>query len=167
MTLPFSSPRSSRFRAQPFVRRSNPIQRFLFFLPSFFPRYSTLWQSNYHTYSALSARYQKFLDGLTGHNDAYRFRDQARSNGYKLRTEPRGHPDNSGDEFRANHPIVRTKQVTGQKGIYANPTFTTRINELGEDESKSVLDYLFKLQAESHGTSRVFFPDPYWVHRLL
>ncbi|GAA5961473.1 hypothetical protein JCM3765_003594 [Sporobolomyces pararoseus] len=110
----------------------------------------TLWSSNYHTYSALSPRYQKFLDGLTGHNDAYRFREQARSNGYKLRTEPRGHPENSGDEFRANHPIVRTNQVTGQKAIYANPTFTTRINELGEDESRSVLDYLFKLQAESH-----------------
>jgi len=114
------------------------------------PRNSTLWQSNYHTYSALSPRYQAFLNGLTGHNDAYRFRQQARENGYKLRTEPRGHPENSGDEFRANHPIVRTNQVTGQKAIYANPTFTTRINELSEDESRSTLDYLFKLQAESH-----------------
>ncbi|GAA5926243.1 TauD/TfdA dioxygenase family protein [Sporobolomyces koalae] len=110
----------------------------------------TLWQSNYHTYSALSPRYQQLLDGLTGHNDAYRFRHQARENGFKLRTEPRGHPLNSGDEFRADHPIVRTNQVTGQKAIYANPTFTTRINELSEDESRSMLDYLFKLQAESH-----------------
>jgi len=136
------------------VFRQISLADMLILSPSLFlalSRNSTLWQSNYHTFSALSPRYQKFLEGLTGHNDAYRFRDQARSNGYKLRTEARGHPANSGDEFRADHPIVRTNQVTGQKAIYANPTFTTRINELGEDESRSVLDYLFKLQAESHG----------------
>ncbi|GAA5869054.1 hypothetical protein JCM8547_008687 [Rhodosporidiobolus lusitaniae] len=110
----------------------------------------TFWSSNYSAYDRLSPRYQKFLDGLTAVNDAERFRIQARLNGYKLRTEARGHPENSGDAFQASHPIVRTNPVTGLKSLYLNPTFTTRINELGHDESRSVLDYLHRVQNENH-----------------
>ncbi|GAA5832719.1 hypothetical protein JCM11251_005734 [Rhodosporidiobolus azoricus] len=110
----------------------------------------TLWASNYSAYDRLSPRYQKFLEGLTATNDAERFRVQARLNGFKLRTEPRGSPENQGDDFYANHPLVRTNPVTGLRSLYLNPTFTTRINELGPDESRSVLDYLFRVQHESH-----------------
>ncbi|GAA6015075.1 hypothetical protein JCM10207_008721 [Rhodosporidiobolus poonsookiae] len=110
----------------------------------------TLWSSNYSAYDRLSPRYQKFLEGLTAVHDAERFRIQARLNGYKLRTAPRGHPDNSGDAFQAVHPVVRTNPVTGLRSLYVNPTFTTRINELGPDESRSVLDYLQRVQVENH-----------------
>ncbi|GAA5870099.1 hypothetical protein JCM1840_003581 [Sporobolomyces johnsonii] len=110
----------------------------------------TLWHSNYHSYNALTPAYRAFLEGLTATHDAERFRTQARDNGYKLRTEPRGHPANEGDAFQAVHPVIRTNQVTGQKALYVNTTFTARINELSYDESRSVLDYLFKLQHESH-----------------
>ncbi|GAA5969524.1 hypothetical protein JCM11641_008143 [Rhodosporidiobolus odoratus] len=110
----------------------------------------TLWSSNYAAYDRLTPRFQAFLEGLTGLNDAERFRIQARLNGFKLRTEPRGSPENRGDAFQANHPIVRTNPVTGLRALYLNPTFTTRINELGIDESRSVLDYLFKVQHENH-----------------
>ncbi|CEQ40700.1 SPOSA6832_02360 [Sporobolomyces salmonicolor] len=145
----------------------------------------TLWHSNYHSYNALTPAYRAFLEGLTATHDAERFRIQARVNGYKLRTEARGHPANDGDAFQAVHPVIRcvslsssflqrscaapdsslynavyqltadvsagsTNQVTGQKALYVNTTFTARINELSYDESRSVLDYLFKLQHESH-----------------
>jgi len=78
----------------------------------------TLWQSNYHTYDALSATYAKMLEGLTASQDAERFREQSRVNGYKLRTAPRGSPDNVGAHLKASHPVVRTNQVTGWKSIY-------------------------------------------------
>lgn len=68
---------------------------------------STFWASNYSSYDRLSPAYQKFIDGLTAVNDAERFRIQAKLNGFKLRTEARGHPDNTGDAFQATHPIVR------------------------------------------------------------
>lgn len=110
----------------------------------------TLWHSNLHTYDSLTPAYRAFLDGLTATHDAERFRTQARLGGYSLRTDPRGSPLNQGDAFQAVHPLVRTNQVTGQRAIYASTTFTTRINELSEDESRSVLDYLFRLQHESH-----------------
>lgn len=78
----------------------------------------TLWQSNYHTYDALSPTYAKMLEGLTASQDAERFREQSRVNGYKLRTSPRGSPDNVGAHLKASHPVVRTNQVTGWKSIY-------------------------------------------------
>ncbi len=44
-----------------------------------------------------------------------------------------------------------TNPVTGLRAIYVNPTFTKRINELSEEESRSVLEYLFRVQIENHG----------------
>ncbi|BGP34157.1 hypothetical protein JCM10296v2_005972 [Rhodotorula toruloides] len=110
----------------------------------------TLWSSNYAAYDRLTPAYQKFLEGLTAVHDAERFRTQSRLNGFKLRTEPRGSPLNQGDAFQATHPIIRTNPVTGQRALFVNPTFTTKINELNHDESRSVLDYLFRVQAENH-----------------
>ncbi|GAA5935048.1 hypothetical protein JCM3775_004684 [Rhodotorula graminis] len=110
----------------------------------------TLWSSNYAAYDRLTPPYQRFLEDLTALHDAERFRVQARQNGFKLRTEPRGSPLNQGDAFQASHPVIRTNPVTGLRALYVNPTFTTRINELGVDESRSVLDFLFRVQVESH-----------------
>jgi len=58
------------------------------------------------------------LEGLTASQDAERFREQSRVNGYKLRTAPRGSPDNVGAHLKASHPVVRKNQVTGWKSIY-------------------------------------------------
>ncbi|KAI5477214.1 hypothetical protein MNV49_006587 [Pseudohyphozyma bogoriensis] len=110
----------------------------------------TLWNSSYANYDSLTPPLAAFLEGLTATHDAERFREQSRRNGFQLRTAPRGHPDNSGDAFQASHPIVRTNPVTGFKSLYVNTTFTKRINELSYDESAVLLDYLFKLQHQSH-----------------
>lgn len=109
----------------------------------------TLWQSSEAIYDHLTPFFQTFLANLTAVHDAHRFREQSRAGGYSLRTLPRGHPDNSGDEFRAIHPVVRTNPVTGRRGVYVNPTFTKRIVELSQDESDAVLQHLFKVQAQS------------------
>lgn len=77
---------------------------------------STLWSSNYAAYDRLTPTYQKFLEGLTGLNDAERFRIQARENGFKLRTEPRGSPYNAGDAFQASHPLIRCVSPFRQPG---------------------------------------------------
>lgn len=45
--------------------------------------------------------------------------------------------------------------MTGLRALYVNPTFTKQINELSFDESRSVLEYLFRVQIENHGASAV------------
>ena len=40
--------------------------------------------------------------------------------------------------------MVRTHPVTGRKALFVNRTFTCRINELPEDESDGVLDFLYR-----------------------
>jgi alpha-ketoglutarate-dependent taurine dioxygenase len=46
--------------------------------------------------------------------------------------------------------VIRTHPVTGHRALFVNKTFTTRIVELGTDESSAVLDYLFRHIAENH-----------------
>jgi taurine dioxygenase len=46
------------------------------------------------------------------------------------------------------HPVFLTHPVTGRKVLYANPGYTTRINELPRDESESMLEFLFDFQLQ-------------------
>ena len=44
------------------------------------------------------------------------------------------------------HPVFLTHPITGRKVLYANPGYTTRINELPRDESDAMLEFLFDFQ---------------------
>lgn len=107
--------------------------------------------SAYKIYDLLSPGMAAFVETLTATHHAEMFRSQSIRHGFELRTLPRGAPDNSGDAFRASHPVIRTNPVTGLKGVFVNATFTSRINELNMDESETLLQYLYKLQHQSHG----------------
>jgi taurine dioxygenase len=100
----------------------------------------TLWADMEAAYEALSAPFRKFIDGLRAVHDFKNFRttfpntDEGRARLHKME-----------DMFpNPSHPVVRTHPVTGRKSLYVNPQFTLRIEGLEEDESRAILDVLFK-----------------------
>lgn len=88
----------------------------------------TAFSSMYRAYEMLSDRMKDYLDGLTAtHDGALAFR--------------RFNPD--GKYPRAVHPVINTHPVSGRKGIYVNRGFTSHINELSEEESRAILQFLY------------------------
>jgi taurine dioxygenase len=84
----------------------------------------TLFANMTAAYDALSAPMQQMLRELTARHESEHV--------YRGRYSDRG-VDDAG----------RTYPETGRKAIFVNRTFTTRINELSERESRAVLDLLF------------------------
>ncbi|GAA6022397.1 hypothetical protein JCM10207_004753 [Rhodosporidiobolus poonsookiae] len=111
---------------------------------------NTTFNSAYAHYDMLSEPMKEFLSKLRAVHSGSMFRQQAQLHGFQLHMGPRGAPENVGDEFEASHPIIRTNAVTGFNELFVNQTFTERIEGLSFDESRAILDYLFRLQAQAH-----------------
>ena len=95
----------------------------------------TLFANTYAAYDALSEPFKQMLSGLTALHESEHV--------YRGRYSNRGVDDRGKTYPHAAHPVIRTHPETGRKAIYVNRTFTTRINELSETESKAILDYVF------------------------
>ena len=95
----------------------------------------TMFSDMYAAYDALSAPLRAMLDTLSATHESEHV--------YLGRYSDRGRRD---DEIRcpsAVHPVVRVHPDTGRRALYVNRTFTTRINELPDGESRVILDLLF------------------------
>jgi taurine dioxygenase len=95
----------------------------------------TLFANMYAAYETLSAPLKRMLGELTA--------THASEHVYRGRYSDRGVDDQGKIYPQASHPVVRTHPETGKPALYVNRTFTTRINELGEDESGALLAFLF------------------------
>lgn len=94
----------------------------------------TMFANMYAAYEALSKPMQAFLAGLQAwHESEQTLRGTL---GQSLRDGVKEYP-------KALHPVVRTHPETGRKALFVNSGFTTRIEGLGEKESRAVLDMLF------------------------
>ena len=96
----------------------------------------TMFSNMYLAYDNLSTPIKKMIDGLTALHSSEHI--------YKGRYSDRGKSDQDIYCPEAVHPVVRTHPETGKKALFVNRTFTTRINELSEMESTSVLEILFQ-----------------------
>ncbi|CAL5872129.1 uncharacterized protein PFLUO_LOCUS6387 [Penicillium psychrofluorescens] len=110
----------------------------------------TLWASGYEVYDRLSQPYQKFLEGLTATYAQPRFNQAAKESGFEIYSRPRGAPENTGEELRAEHPVIRTNPVTGWKSVFAVGSHVEKVNEVTEEESRHLLDWFVKLIVENH-----------------
>lgn len=91
-------------------------------------------------YDGLSDRLQNFLSGLEAvHNLGpfqYLFPDTAEGRKNKYLAQ---------EKYQSvTHPVIRVHSVTGRKILFVNPQFTTHIKGMAQDESRSILDMLFK-----------------------
>jgi len=95
----------------------------------------TMFSDMVAAWESLSAPLQNMLRDLTATHESEHV--------YRGRYADRGQSDNDISCPSAVHPVVRTHPDTGRQALYVNRTFTTRINELSEQESARVLDLLF------------------------
>jgi taurine dioxygenase len=110
----------------------------------------TLWGSNVAAYQALSAPLRKLLDGLTAEHSFETGFPRSRW-GFGARK------DKWEKGVAANppvvHPVVRTIEG-GRRGLFVNSGFTSRILELTEKESDTLLAFLFAHLAKPEFTVR-------------
>jgi taurine dioxygenase len=91
-------------------------------------------------YEGLSDRWQRFLSGLEAVHDFKPFRGlfpSDRAGIERLRKYEDLYPP-------VTHPVVTLHPVTGRKVLFVNPQFTLYIKGMAEDESRTVLDMLFR-----------------------
>lgn len=99
----------------------------------------TLFASMYAAYDTLSPPIQTMLESLTAQHSI------ERGWGTSLRMQPNGEArlQKLKEAFPLmTHPALRTHPETGRTALYVNEYYTSRINELSEPESESVLRML-------------------------
>ncbi|KAA8894035.1 hypothetical protein FN846DRAFT_456536, partial [Sphaerosporella brunnea] len=109
----------------------------------------TLWASGYEAYDRLSPSLRAYLETLSAVHNADRFKEIAAQRGDNLRLN-RGSPENNDTSLTTVHPVIRTNPVTGWKSLFVNRGFTKRILGVTLDESRVLLDYLFRLVHDNH-----------------
>ena len=100
----------------------------------------TLFANMYLAYESLSDGLRRVLDGLRAVNSSAKAdvtktrEDRLAEGGAKL---------TPGAALNAVHPVVRTHPETGRKLLYVNGGHTVRFEDMTEDESAPLLNYLF------------------------
>lgn len=81
-----------------------------------------------------------FLSNLTATHAQPVFKRSATDGGFPI-VSPRGTPDNVGDVFSVQHPVVRTNPVTGWRSIYAVGLHCKEIDGVTDYEGKWIKEY--------------------------
>ncbi len=102
----------------------------------------TLFVSMSQAYEALSDPMRKFVDGLTAvHSSRHAFganiKDSEAAKSGRFKNAEAATQD-------ARHPVVITHPLSGRRGLYVNPVFTTHIEGLTEEESAAILEMLYE-----------------------
>jgi taurine dioxygenase len=107
----------------------------------------TVFASQYLAYEALSEGMKQMLDGMKAvHSAAGSYGPNGRAarqtDGGYTRSMTVNPNEKANEEML--HPVVRTHVETGRKGLYVNEVYTTRFEGMSEEESRPLLEYLFR-----------------------
>ena len=100
----------------------------------------TAFASMSAVYEGLSDRWQRFLSGLEAVHDFKPFRSlfpSDRAGIEKMRKFEDIYP-------AVTHPLVSVHPITSKKCIFVNPQFTLYIKGMAEDESRMILEFLYR-----------------------
>ncbi len=92
----------------------------------------TVWVNMVKVYESLSEPMRTFLDGLTAIHDVIDIMGPQ----ILKQSGPKAWQGARDRNPPAEHPVVRTHPVTGEKCLYINPLMTSYIKELNADESQ-------------------------------
>lgn len=101
---------------------------------------NTAFASMSAVYDGLSDRLQHFLSGLEAVHDFKPFRGlfpATRDGIERMRRFEDMYPP-------VTHPVVTVHPITGRKVLFVNPQFTLYIKGMPEDESRAILDLLYR-----------------------
>jgi alpha-ketoglutarate-dependent taurine dioxygenase len=103
----------------------------------------TLWASGYEAYDRLSPTFQKIAESLTATHHQPRFVQIE---------QDRGSPENTGLDFQASHPVIRTNPVTGWKSLFGagHQVHAGWIDDVTDRESEVLKAYFLQLITENH-----------------
>ena len=111
------------------------------------PLGGTEFANMYAAYDALPDDIKTRLDGMTATHDFEKFWEHMRQH------KNSGRPPMTEEQRRRRppvvHPLFMAHPISGRKVLYCNPGYATRINELPQAESDTMLQYLFRHQLEA------------------
>jgi taurine dioxygenase len=110
----------------------------------------TMFASMYAAYDALSPALREVLDSLQAVNSSA-LADVSKTREDRIRDH--GSPAEE-QHFLATHPVVRTHPETGRKALYVNPAHTASFAGMTEEESKPLLEFLFRHTTRPEFTCR-------------
>ncbi len=126
----------------------------------------TLFSSQYRAYESLSGTMQRLLDGLTGISSSAKA-DVSKTREDRIKSDGK---EAAPQEYRAEHPVVRTHPETGRKALYVNVAHTAGIKGMTDEESAPILNFLFAHQVKPEFTCR-FAWEPnaiaFWDNRCV
>ena len=108
----------------------------------------TIFANQYAAYATLSDGLRKVLDGLTAVNTS------TKAEASKTREE---RLKSAGVEMKVlvgEHPVVRTHPETGRRALYVNIGHTSHFKGWTEEESRPILEYLWRHQVNPELTCR-------------
>jgi len=110
----------------------------------------TLFANMYLAYESLSPGMQRLLVDLVAVNSSAKA-DVTKTREDRVRDGAR---TDAQCEYEARHPVVRTHPETGRKALYINGAHTVRFEDMTEEESAPLLQYLFAHQQRPEFTCR-------------
>lgn len=107
---------------------------------------NTAFCNMHAAYEGLPEELKAELEGMTITHDFNKFWDMMRRE--KGSTRPPLTEEQRRRKPPVSHPVFLTHPITGRKVLYANPGYSMRINELSEERSDEVLQFLFAHQVQ-------------------